>query len=301
MLTTPTVFILGAGSSVPYEFPTGFRLSDLVVRGAQPGQSLFNDLHDKAGRSEADIRSFREQFLGSGKNSVDAFLEYRDDLIEIGKLATAQVLIGRENHERLFQFDGSWLRTLYNRMATDFTEFKKNKVAFITFNYDRTVEHFFHSALTNSYSKIPRSEIELAIAAHVPIIHLHGHLGSLPWQGKAPDDSRPFEPHVTAESLKIAAKSIKVIHEDIVDRDAEFLAAKKLIDGAEKIVLLGFGYNSRNIERLGIQDLPPDKAISTCYQMPGSAEQAAIKATNGKIRFISGDCTRFVTEELRWD
>jgi hypothetical protein len=263
MLTTPTVLVLGAGASAPYGFPTGFNLSELVVAGARPGHSLFNDLQSMAGIPEDEIHSFREQFFGSGKNSVDAFLEFREDLINIGKLATAHVLITRENHGNVFRFS-DWLRILYNRMAADFEEFKQNRVSFITFNYDRVVEHFFHTALTNSYEKKSAAEIKEVVSKHVPVVHLHGHLGFLPWQDEKPDETRSFEPTITAETLAIAAKKIKIIHEDITGRDAEFAAAKKLLAGAEKIVFMGFGFNTRNIERLGIADLPKGKAISTC-------------------------------------
>jgi len=46
-------------------------------------------------------------------------------------------------------------------------------------------------------------------------------------------------------------------HEDITDgRDRDFAEAKKLLTAADQIILMGFGYNAVNVERLGITDLP---------------------------------------------
>src|SRR5882672_8077615 len=97
MLTVPTVFVLGAGASAPFDFPTGLELSKLIVRLLRPGNDAFNHLQQYAGLSEAEVTGFRDDFFNSAKNSVDAFLEHRADLITIGKLATAHILIGREN------------------------------------------------------------------------------------------------------------------------------------------------------------------------------------------------------------
>jgi hypothetical protein len=74
MLDVLTVFVLGAGASAPYEFPTGFELSEQMVQALRPGHSTFNDLRDMAGKAEEEINGFRDTFHHSGKNSVDAFL-----------------------------------------------------------------------------------------------------------------------------------------------------------------------------------------------------------------------------------
>src|SRR3954454_5881386 len=135
MLDVPTVFVLGAGASNPYGFPTGFELSSLVVQQLTPNHSAYDQLM-RMGASPEDISKFRDTFHRSGKNSVDAFLEHRVDLMRIGKLATAHILIERENIGKLFTYENSWLRELYSRMNSTFDTFAKNRLSFITFNYD---------------------------------------------------------------------------------------------------------------------------------------------------------------------
>jgi hypothetical protein len=296
MLDVPTVFVLGAGASAPYEFPTGFELSEQMVRALQPGHPTFNDLRDMVGKAQQEITGFRDAFHHSGKNSVDAFLEHRTDLIPIGKLATAHMLISRESAAKLFKYGDSWLRELYNRMNSTFDTFAKNKISFVTFNYDRCVEHFLFSALSNTYNR-PTAEVKEVLES-MPVVHLHGRLGALPWQD---GPSRPFEIPISEDGLRIAADNIKIIHEDIKDgRDKDFARAQRLLMEADQILLMGFGYNSTNVERLGIRDLPQGKMIGSCVGLGANATAAAREVTEGKVNLVGGDCAHFVREVMRW-
>jgi hypothetical protein len=297
MLDVPTVFVLGAGASEPYGFPTGYGLSSLVVQHLHPGSPPYNELRDMGGLEQEDILNFRRTFHYSGKNSVDAFLEHRTDLMHIGKLATARILAERESPDKLFTFGNNWLRELYNRMNSSFDTFANNKLSFVTFNYDRTVEHFFFSALSNTYNR-PAAEVK-TVLEHIPVVHLHGRMGFLPWQDEG--QSRPYEHQINTKTLKIAAQNIKIIHEDITDgRDADFTLAKKLLAEADQILLLGFGYNPKNVSRLSISDLPAGKMKGSCVGLGSRATAAALEITNGRIELLGGDCTHFVQEVMRW-
>jgi hypothetical protein len=111
VLTNKHVLVLGAGASQPFGFPTGIQLSKLVAQELLEGQNAFNRLTE-LGLPRDKICSFRDAFFRSGKNSVDAFLEHRTDLMELGKSATAAVLIPYEREEALFGYDNNWLRYL---------------------------------------------------------------------------------------------------------------------------------------------------------------------------------------------
>ena len=91
--------------------------------------------------SEVQIREFCEALSGAGKVTIDAFLEHRDNFVEIGKAAIAACLI---KYERAEMFDASrcWYPYLFNKMNTTFDEFSENRLAFVTFNYDRSLEAF---------------------------------------------------------------------------------------------------------------------------------------------------------------
>src|SRR5687767_4693382 len=126
MLELPTVFVLGAGASCSYGLPSGLELSKIIATGLRDGQALKEGLKLNVSRNAEDLSRFREEFLESGRNSVDAFLEHRPYLVELGTIITAYALIERENKEKLFAYDDSWLRELFGRMNTKFDDFASN-------------------------------------------------------------------------------------------------------------------------------------------------------------------------------
>src|SRR6478752_2157355 len=95
MLKKRHVLVLGAGASQPFGLPTGIELSQLMTTRLIQGNAAFKSLTD-LGIEPGHINFFRDAFFRSGKNSVDAFLEHRPDLMTLGKLATAAVLIPYE-------------------------------------------------------------------------------------------------------------------------------------------------------------------------------------------------------------
>ena len=98
MITKPTVLILGAGASMPYQFPSGKKLREKICREIkEPLKDLF-DVPSK----KAEVEHFISSFSRSGTSSIDAFLEYRTEFMEIGKLAIALALIPSENEGKLF-------------------------------------------------------------------------------------------------------------------------------------------------------------------------------------------------------
>lgn len=108
MIKINTVFILGAGASRPFEFPTGPELVERVIKSLQESgigradkPSAFDHLHD-LGIEVDEIRRFQRHLRLSGAMSVDVFLEHRREFLEIGKAAIAANLIPFEKSILLF-------------------------------------------------------------------------------------------------------------------------------------------------------------------------------------------------------
>ena len=247
MLTRPTVLVLGAGASAPFGFKLGADLSHNIVKHLLPGNALFNDLVTHGGVSEEAIARFRKRFLIAGRYSIDAFLERKDEqTVWLGKMALAHELITDEDPERVFRFQENWMREMYVQLNTGFDDFEKNTLSIITFNYDRSVEHFLFGTLMSENEN--EKECREVIKA-IPIIHLHGKLGYLDWQDG--DPTRPYETSINPTALKVCVESIKVIHEAEPD-DEDFKRAKELLAAADKIAFLGFGYSPTNLTRLDV-------------------------------------------------
>jgi hypothetical protein len=84
------------------------------------------------------------------------FLEKRPTFMNIGKAAMAAELINREDTERIFIERGglNWMQYLVGKMqGPSFEAFAENKVTFVTFNYDRVLEHYLCTALENAWGK----------------------------------------------------------------------------------------------------------------------------------------------------
>ncbi len=259
MITKPTVFVLGAGVSIPYGYPSGAGLVKDIFTNIT--SSIWRETYSNCGLDVKEMDSLKSELNLSQMPSIDAFLEHRrDEFIKAGKAAIALSLLSKENPDTFNDFDNrekGIYNYLYQNLTTSWEEFKENKLTIITFNYDRSLEHFLFSALKHSYNKSD-SEVAEAIQA-IPIIHVHGSLGPLSWQANGGIDYCPlFRNDQGASEI---AKRIKVASENIVivseaePKSKEFKAANKYLSEAERIYFLGFGYYSVNLERLGLSQL----------------------------------------------
>src|SRR5260370_29716698 len=145
-----TVLVLGAGASMPFGFPSGQGLLDLIVKQAPSPRSVLGKNLLRCGISQDELQKFSKALQYANPISVDAFLEYRQEWIKVGKLAIAAALIPFEDESRLFA-DGDWYKYLFNALRAPFEDFGKNKLAVITYNYDRSFQFYFLTRLLNTH------------------------------------------------------------------------------------------------------------------------------------------------------
>jgi hypothetical protein len=282
--------MLGAGASHPYGFPLGPDLKRLVIECYKGDKPHAAHLYNTTDFDKAAAIEFITALQRSGLSSVDAFLERRPPFLDIGKATMGIELLIKEGTSDLWQEGSNWLTYLYGYMVgNSLEEFAENRVSFVTFNYDRVVEHFLHTSLFNTFGK---SIVETAmIVQEIPIVHLHGRLGSLPWQG-APGVVPYGGPTIDKPVMETLLREIKVVHEDITDgRDREFTRAKELLAAADRIYLLGFGFGGRNVERLGLRDLEAGRANATAVGITQHELNQLTGFLNGKIELrLNIDC-----------
>ena len=275
MIEGSVLLILGAGASAQFTFPSGERLVESICSNlsteTSPLISILNDLDF----SNDLIKAFHSDLFHSNRTSVDAFLEHRPEFVQVGKASIALSLIPSENQDYLFGINArsnNWYRFLYNKMATDsFEGLSKNKLAIITFNYDRSIEHYLYTSIKSDFGK---SEADCTqLMSQVPIVHVHGTLGALPWQL---GEGRSYAPELSVGSVKCAMNGIKIISEN-VDNSPEFESAHTLIKNTGLIYFLGFGYHPTNMRRLN-PDLLRTKAVAgTAYNMGDSTRAELMK------------------------
>ena len=268
---------------MPFGFPSGNKLvafiSDMLNGDSSTVKLLMNHSYDKE-----YIWEFRNNLVLSGRFSVDEFLEYRTEFIDVGKEAIAAALFRFEQTMSLFNVkaESNWYQYIFGLLNTSFDEFDQNELAIITFNYDRSLEHYLFTALQNAYKKNDEECAEKLIK--IPIVHVYGKLGRLPWE-KTNYSLVPFDLGTRPNKLGLyvgrGGENIKIIHENI-EKDTEFNQAFELLMDAEQIYFLGFGFNETNLKRLRIESLchtnVPEKVIcGTSYGL----SQKLIKIVKG--------------------
>src|SRR5216683_5100509 len=279
MITRPTVFILGAGASAEYGFPLGEALVQRIKSGTSP--SPRGDLRVDLARADfkqSELDEFFRKLRDSDLLSIDAFLEGNQDRFQqIGKAAIAITILRAERDSQTGERwqgtnvpDDHWLRYVWNMMKSgcdSVDRFAQNRVSFVTFNYDRTIEWYFPIVLENALNLGPREAREL-LARSVPVVHLHGEIAHLEF-GYSPGN----EGHLAGEQVLQIAAGIRVVH-DPTD-EPQFKKAWELFKQASLVCILGFGYHPTNIERLRLKDFVPGGAQipASTFQM-GSAERS---------------------------
>lgn len=154
MIKTKTVFVLGAGASFPYGFPLGVDLKRLVLECYKDDKPHSAHLYNTTSFDKAAAIKFITALQYSGLSSVDAFLERRPAFLDIGKAMMGIELLIREGLSDLWKEQENWLTYLYgNMIGSTLEEYGENRVSFVTFNYDRVVEHFLHTSLLNAFDR----------------------------------------------------------------------------------------------------------------------------------------------------
>lgn len=274
-------FIVGAGASAEFGLPTGTQLVEKIehfcdLKADRFGQSqsgdkimwgAFDILPHPEGQKWnpsglAHVASKVRQNMGLAP-SIDNFLDSKRGELgwsEVGKLAIARAILEEERKSKLW-FDTSnsynlpnfanlppnWLRELFRILVAQ----KSNKefcdalasCYFITFNYDRVIEHFFHQAI-KSYFDLSNEAADEICKENLAVFHVYGDLGDVNCVGAA-----AFGRNGDRHYLVQAASRILTFTEGAKDQ-AQLQIAKTYIDKADVVAFVGFGFLPLNLRIL---------------------------------------------------
>lgn len=294
MITQETVLILGAGASMPYHFPSGKGLIEKIIDN-RDYDSLINSYLLPAGIS---VGNFRLSLEKSKLNSIDVFLEKNPSLIKAGKIAIASVLLPLERecnfNKDNIRDDYDWYEYLYNLLfeSPTFEDFGKN-LSVITFNYDRSFAHFLHTSLVHSYCTQKKPEECEAILKKIPIIHIYGKLGNLPWETNDESPKIPYGGNFAnldeAEKHRCidwAARFINILPEGHNANDEQEKEIDGLIIHANKIFFLGFGFHPENLRKINLDSLDFGDVKATIHDLPNDRRKELLNFTTIKGKYI---------------
>lgn len=254
MINRRTVFVLGAGASFPYGFPTGEGLVNEIISLASNERT--NDAFLYNGCVDKDVKRFARDLSDSDASSVDSFLEHRPDFLKIGKLAICLSLVPKEQDQALTReyrnaskrTSMAWYHYLWNAMAAPKGAFGKNEVSFVTLNYDRSLERYFFLRLRAKHQYDSDDECFEELY-RIPFVHVYGSLGD---ERFSQDPFNRGAPSV--EDVRRASERLRIIHEETTE--APYIAqAVGLLQKAHAICFLGYGFHYLNNQRLTLSEL----------------------------------------------
>lgn len=258
MITKPTLFILGAGASIPYGFPSGWTLRNQIHEAANGVYtSSVTELNSVLGTPCEDIITFAKYFKQSRLTSIDTFLSKRPEFSIIGKTLIAYHLIPKEldyNFDNL-NTDDDWYCALWNALVTNASsvaELAENKIKIFTFNYDRSLERYLHTAIMNTFN-VSEGEA-LDGLRHFDIQHVYGSLGTFGISDDYSQNIRAYSGLFDRNSVNVAIESLRVIPEARAE-DSVFRKVQEAFVWADHVCFLGFGFDALNIQRLGFKGI----------------------------------------------
>ncbi len=197
--------------------------------------------------------------------SIDNYLDAHTgntDAETVGKLGIARAILQAESQScmvidkdsqklSLSRVENTWyadfIKLLTENVSKDKISHIFDNISFITFNYDRCIEHFLPHALATYYA-IPIAEAE-SLVKKLKICHPYGKVGDLPWQNQNHLENIPFGLKDNPQKICKAASQIKTFTEQAADEDA-LAAMRNEIIHAETLVFLGFAFHEMNTRLL---------------------------------------------------
>ncbi|MDG2004538.1 MAG: hypothetical protein P8J20_14540 [Novosphingobium sp.] len=135
-------------------------------------------------------------------------------------------------------------------------------LSIISFNYDRSIEHFLPYAMVVAFG-MSLKEAQEIVGAKLNIIHPYGTVGRLPWQaGEMPDcewgTEQPWNIHNLAQQIRTSS--------EVVRDHQGLLTIRGMVSNAKRIVFLGFGFQPQNVDILVDYSLSHDpELVATVY------------------------------------
>jgi hypothetical protein len=271
-----TVFVLGAGASCPYGYPSGAHLREHICLSRS--DTKLDELLKGVGNGRM-VGDFKKTFERSGTKSIDLFMARNPKLAPVGKYIIAFETFrgeqesqfreeaewvqeaykrhhrndaGREAYLKRKDFQGGdWYSYLFNRLTeglVDLPDFSDGRVSFVTFNYDRSLEHFLYESLRNSFTEVQEAQV-IQCLKNLKILHVYGQIAPLKCQDC--NEGVDYRPEISEALLQKTAANIKTIYEQKESPDIN--EALRLLSQAGQIFFLGFGFAPEN---MGVLRLP---------------------------------------------
>lgn len=279
MFRDQTVFVLGAGASAEVDMPDGRALANSISRAlyfrfqAYQRTEVFD--HQMHGHLER-LAAINQQPIGLYQQaareiqggielagSVDEYLYRHADralVAPVGKLAILHCIAKAEQNSKLYVGNdarsrsileggrNTWLRDFseqlcFGRPATDIGKIFDG-IAIISFNYDRCLQRYLMAFIEQAYHT--SSGVAEEAVSTLRVLYPYGTIGSLTTRGAS---YLPFGVSSDAVDLSCRIDAIRTFTEQVADHST-IDDIKATIQGADRLVFLGFGFHKPNLDML---------------------------------------------------
>ena len=128
---------------------------------------------------KGEVISFVDNFSKTPVESIDKYLANNPMYSDVGKMAVTLYIRQKERKSKFLDERDhpddkeDWYKLIFNRMISncnklgEHKKFRENKVAFITFNYDRSLEHFLCRSFCHTFWE-SKNDFEFSVREHIP-------------------------------------------------------------------------------------------------------------------------------------
>lgn len=305
MPSTPEfmTFVLGAGSSYEVNMPTGSDLKGKIAsslalkvdefRRMAGGDDQIREALYALAQRPGSTHSVNDYYSAAKRisaampqaPSIDNFIDsHRSNptIAEVGKISIASAILKAERGSSIYvspdniyntvnflRVADTWFNAFFQLVCLNAQEDdlpnRLSRVRVVTFNYDRTLEHFLYHAIQNYYGCKPERAAKLV--SHLCVLHPYGQVGSLPWQNV--ETSVPFGGDLPSSALRQVAETLKTFTEGTSETDSRIEQIRSAIFDAEILVFLGFAFHELNLRLLF--GAPRESPIRHSKQLFGTA------------------------------
>lgn len=174
------------------------------------------------------------------------------------------------------------VRDWYEPLADTLRRYNaENPLSIVTFNYDRSLEFLVSKKLGRDRQ---RDTTELSAVCRIK--HVYGILANLPGTNNGFEVAYGQLRQQGWHSWK-AREALQFIWDEPSKETLQICS--DWIKEAEYVVILGFGYDERNMQRLGLTNLPAEKYVfSTGYNMSPD-DRARVRTSCPRASIFWGD------------
>ena len=305
MIDLGTVFILGSGSSKPYNFPTDSELRSRIIKDFENDCNSIPYPFDLVEVNDFILRLQSTE----GTLTTDEFLSINSQFEIIGKIAIQHYVLEYErdflNNSRL-KYVSDWFEIFLRILLKECIDSKNpaflndhvDNFTFLTFNYDRVIEYIFVKQFVSIFKELLVGNINKHLVEFFlyRIIHIYGSLGHLPLKGNVISfrEVEFGEKISSSERINETLLNIRLIKDGLND----YSRIEKNLKNAKKIYLLGIGYIERNMQLLNLESNlnfeDPPQIYGTAYEK----DEEAIRKLKDKYFSFNNEIIEPILEPI---